>query len=109
MSGRVVDRRAATLGLGAIGFAGVARPAFGQSASIEVIAAGKPGDGDDQLARAVAEGLGNTELLPRAAAVNVEREAQALGEFLDGKRPRATLILKKGADHVVEQVALRRL
>jgi type I pantothenate kinase len=24
-------------------------------------------------------------------------------------RPRATLILKKGADHVVEQVALRRL
>ena len=25
------------------------------------------------------------------------------------KRPRATLILKKGADHVVETVALRRL
>lgn len=89
-----LDRRAAVAGLGAAAAAAVlGGSAFAQTVGLEVIAPGQPGDGDDQLARAVAEGLGKTQLLPRAVAVNVPRETVALGEFLDGKRPRGSLMV----------------
>lgn len=93
MSEASLDRRAAVAGLGAAAAALAAPQAFAQTVGLEVIAPGQPGDGDDQLARAVAEGLGKTQLLPRAVAVNVPREPTALAEFLDGKRPRASLMV----------------
>ncbi len=87
------DRRSVALGLGAAALAASSGPATAQTVGLEVLAPGKPGDGDDQLARAVAEGFGVTQLLPRAMAVNVAREPDALAEFLDGKRPRASLMV----------------
>ncbi|PZQ11625.1 MAG: hypothetical protein DI565_17970 [Ancylobacter novellus] len=89
---RPVDRRSAIFGGMAVA-AVAASPGRAQTVGLEILSAGKPGDGDDQLARAVAEGFGVTELLPRAVAVNVERDAEALSEFLDGKRPRAALMV----------------
>lgn len=87
------DRRSVALGLGAASAAAAVGPAVAQTVGLEVLAAGKPGDGDDQLARAIAEGFGVTLLLPRAMAVNVPREPDALAEFLAGKRPRASLMV----------------
>lgn len=90
-----LDRRSAALGLGAAAalLASGLGPAAAQNVGLEVLAAGEPGDGDDQLARAVAEGFGVTQLLPRAMAVDVPRTPDALAEFLDGKRPRASLMV----------------
>jgi putative tricarboxylic transport membrane protein len=87
-----LDRRAAAAGVAASALAGLS-PAAGQLAGVEVIAAGRPGGGDDQLARAVAEGLGTTRLLPSAVAINLPREPETLATFLDGKRPRASLMV----------------
>lgn len=91
------DRRRVALGLGAAAAAAAGllplSRAAAQTVGLEVLAPGAPGDGDDKLARAVAEGFGVTLLLPRAVAVNVPRVTEALAEFLDGKRPRATLMV----------------
>lgn len=105
-----VDRRAAAFGLGAaLSLPGA--PAFGQTAAIEVLAAGVPGDGNDQLARAVAEGLATTKLTPRAIAVDVPRGDAALAEFVDGKRPRANLMVVglSGVGELLMAGAERRL
>lgn len=87
-----VDRRAATFGLAAA-FGASATPSLAQVAGVEVLAAGRPGDGNDQLARALAEGLGTTLLVPRAVAVDVPNEATAVNDFVQGKRPRAGLMV----------------
>ncbi|MFC3693935.1 tripartite tricarboxylate transporter substrate-binding protein [Chenggangzhangella methanolivorans] len=88
------DRRVVASGLGAAAIAGLAGgSAAAQTVGLEIIAAGQPGDGDDQLARAVAEGFGVTQLLPRAMAIDVPRTPDAAAEFLDGKRPRASLMV----------------
>ncbi|MDR4307838.1 hypothetical protein IHQ68_14535 [Chelatococcus sambhunathii] len=68
-------------------------PALGQLAGLEVLAGGPPGDGQDQLARAIAEGLALTKLTPRAMPINVPRDQDALDSFLSGKRPRAALMV----------------
>ncbi|RXF74605.1 tripartite tricarboxylate transporter substrate-binding protein [Hansschlegelia zhihuaiae] len=86
------DRRSVSSGLAAALVAASA-PAAAQTAAVEVLAAGSAGEGDDQLARAVAEGLNATRLVPRATAVNVPRETMAISDFIDGRRPRASLMV----------------
>lgn len=86
------DRRAVALGLAAALGLGAA-PAAGQMAGVEVLAPGRPGDGADQLARAIAEGLGTTLLVPRTIAVDLPNETTAFIDFLEGKRPRAGLMV----------------
>lgn len=89
-------RREVLSGLGVLGAAALALsplPALGQLAGLEVLAGGPPGDGQDQLARAIAEGLALTKLTPRAMPINVPRDRDALDSFLAGKRPRAALMV----------------
>lgn len=86
------DRRSVALGLAASVGLG-APPVAAQMAGVEVLAAGRPGDGGDQLARAIAEGLGSTLLVPRAIAVDLPNEATAVVDFVEGKRPRAGLMV----------------
>jgi putative tricarboxylic transport membrane protein len=88
-----LDRRAALAAIAALATGLQPADALGQTAGVEVLATGVPGDGDDQLARALAEGLGTTRLTPRAIPDNVPRETLAFSEFLDGKRPRASLMV----------------
>jgi putative tricarboxylic transport membrane protein len=87
-----VDRRSVNFSLAAA-LVAASVPAAAQTAGVEVLAAGSPGEGDDQLARAVVEGLGATRLVPRATAVNVPRETTAISDFIEGKRPRASLMV----------------
>ena len=81
-----------SLGLG-FALAGLGGTVLAQTAAVEVLAAGVPGDGNDQLARAVAEGLASTKLTPRAMALDVPRNETAVSEFVAGKRPRAYLMV----------------
>ena len=93
-AGRGPHRREVALGLAAAaGLAAAPAPLRAQIAGLEVIAAGPPGDGQDQLARAIAEGLALTQLTPRAMAINEPREIDVFSDFLDGKRPRAALMV----------------
>ncbi len=90
-------RREVVSGLGALGavaaLAVSAEPTRAQLAGLEVLAGGPPGDGQDQLARAIAEGLALTKLTPRAMPINVPRDQDALDSFLAGKRPRAAMMV----------------
>lgn len=88
-----LDRRAATAAIGAALCLGASGRAAGQTAGLEIVAVGSPGDGNDQLARALAEGLAHTYLVPRAIAANATNVAGAVGDFVDGKRPRAGLLV----------------
>ena len=53
--------------------------------------------------------LSDEEAIATAIAIWERTNLANLEENILPTRPRATLILKKGADHVVETVALRRL
>ena len=53
--------------------------------------------------------LSDEEATATAIAIWERTNLANLEENILPTRPRATLILKKGADHVVETVALRRL
>ena len=53
--------------------------------------------------------LSDEEAIATALAIWERTNLANLEENILPTRPRATLILKKGADHVVEPVALRRL
>ncbi|WP_020178597.1 tripartite tricarboxylate transporter substrate-binding protein [Methylopila sp. M107] len=93
-SGLAPTRRRVAAGLAAgLSAAAIGRPAFAQIAGLEVVAPGAPGDGQDQLARAIAEGLALTKLTPRAMAVTEPREVDAVSDFAGGKRSRAALMV----------------
>lgn len=89
------NRRTAALGLGALGLSAALGPrdAAAQMSGMEVLAPGVPGDGGDQLARAIAEGLATTKLTPRAIPVNVPLGRGPLLDFLGGARPRASMMV----------------
>ena len=53
--------------------------------------------------------VGRGSRRPRRLAIWERTNLANLEDNILPTRPRATLILKKGADHVVETVALRRL
>ena len=53
--------------------------------------------------------LSDEEAIATATAIWERTNLANLEDNILPTRPRATLILKKGADHVVETVALRRL
>ncbi|WP_271169375.1 Bug family tripartite tricarboxylate transporter substrate binding protein [Hansschlegelia plantiphila] len=71
------------------------RPAAAQIASLEIFSVAAPGDGDDQLARAIAEGLNTTRLLPSAGPVSVPGDGgvKGLAQFVSGARPRPGLLV----------------
>ena len=91
------DRRVVAGGLLAAAAAAAltSRPADAQIASMEVVAATGAGDGDDQLARAIAEGLTSTHLLPSAGAAAAPGEDGVTGfrQFVSGARPKPGLMV----------------
>jgi len=93
------DRRSVARGLAAAAAAAALAlrggPSAAQIASIEVVAATGPGDGDDQLARAIAEGLTSTHLLPSAGAADAPGEDGVTGfkQFVSGARPKPGLMV----------------
>lgn len=91
-----LDRRSFAVGASAAGAVALipSEPLLAQSsAGIEILAAGGPGEGPDQLARAIAEGFGRAHLAPRSIAVNVPRGMEGLASFAEGKRPRAVMMV----------------
>jgi putative tricarboxylic transport membrane protein len=89
----LIDRRAALAA--AAGAALYPVFAAAQIASLEIFTVTEAGDGDDQLARAIAEGLNTTRLLPNSGAVGVPGDGgeKGLAQFVSGARPRPGLLV----------------
>lgn len=96
MSRRGPDRRAVALGLVAAG-AGLMAPSPSRAliSALEIVSGTGAGDGDDQLARAIAEGLTSTRLLPSAGAATAPGNAGVDGfrQFVSGARPKPGLMV----------------
>lgn len=89
----LMNRRAAISAVAAVALAPALTKA--QVASLEIFSVTEAGDGDDQLARAVTEGLNATRLLPVAGPVSAPGDdgVKGLAEFVSGARPRPGLLV----------------
>lgn len=90
-----IDRRSALAAIAAAPLLGLPAPARAQITSLEIFSSSEPGGGDDQLARAIAEGLNATRLLPNAGPVSVPGDGgvRGLAEFVSGGRPRPGMLV----------------